>query len=142
MEPSVVYRSTAMSKVMELAERVAATDANVLITGESGAGKSLLAEQLHRLGERRNRPFMTIPCANLPAELFESELFGHEPGAHTDAVGRRAGRFEAAQGGTAFLDGVGALPPPLQAKLLRVIQERTFERLGGTQPVKVDVRFI
>lgn len=142
MDPSIVYRSLAMSRVMDLAERVAATDANVLITGESGTGKSLLAEYIHKRGGRRDRAFVTVPCANLPAELFESELFGHEPGAHTDAVERRAGRFEAADGGTVFLDGVGALPMPLQAKLLRVIQERAFERLGGTQLVKVDIRIV
>jgi len=142
MDPSVVYRSMAMSKVMELVERVAATDATVLITGESGTGKSLLAEYIHRLGGRRDRSFVTVPCANLPAELFESELFGHEPGAHTDAVERHAGKFEAANGGTVFLDGVGALSPSLQAKLLRVIQERAFERLGGTQSVNVDIRII
>jgi DNA-binding NtrC family response regulator len=131
-----------MSKVMALAGRVAATDASVLITGESGTGKSLIAEYLHRLGGRRDRAFVTVPCANLPAELFESELFGHEPGAHTDAVERRAGRFEAANGGTIFLDGVGTLPSSLQAKLLRVLQERSFERLGGNEMVMVDVRII
>ena len=142
MEPSIVYRSMAMSKVMELLERVAGTDANVLISGESGVGKSLLAEQVHRLGGRRDRPFVTVPCANLPAELFESELFGHEPGAHTDATERRAGKFEAAQGGTVLLDGVEAMALPLQAKLLRVVQEKSFERLGGTRLVTVDVRLI
>jgi len=131
-----------MSKVIQLAERVAATDANVLVTGESGAGKSLLAEYIHRLGGRRDRPLVTVPCANLPAELFESELFGHEAGAHTDAVERRIGKFEAADGGTVVLDGVGALTSPLQAKLLRVVQERSFERLGGNQVLKVDVRII
>ena len=142
MDPSIVHRSLAMSKVMELAERVAATDANVLITGESGAGKSLLAEHLHRLGSRRDKPFVTVPCANLPAELFESELFGHEAGAHTDATQRRIGKFEAAEGGTVFLDGVGALTSPLQAKLLRAVQERAFERLGGNDVIRIDVRFI
>jgi DNA-binding NtrC family response regulator len=142
LELSIVYRSVAMSKVRTLMERVAATDATVLISGESGTGKSLLAERIHRLGSRRAGPFVTVPCANLPAELFESELFGHEPGAHTDAAERRAGKFEAAEGGTIFLDGVGALSVPLQAKLLRVLQERAFERLGGTRTVEVDVRFI
>ena len=142
MQPSIVYRSVAMSKVMALAERVAATDATVLITGESGTGKSLLAERIHRLGSRRAGPFVTVPCANLPAELFESELFGHEPGAHTDAAERKAGRLEAAQGGTILLDGVGALTPPLQAKLLRVLQERAFERLGGNRTVALDARFV
>ena len=131
-----------MSKVVALMERVAATDATLLITGENGTGKSLLAETIHRLGERRAKPFVTVACANIPAELFESELFGHEPGAHTDAVLMRPGRFEIAQGGTIFLDGVGALTPPLQAKLLRVVQERAFERLGGTRTIKVDIRII
>lgn len=131
-----------MSEVMALAERVAATDASVLITGESGTGKSLLAEHIHRSGGRGRGPFVTVPCPNIPADLFESELFGHEPGAHTDAVSRRIGRFEAADGGTVFLDGIGALSLPLQAKLLRVVQERAFERLGGNAPIEIDVRII
>jgi len=131
-----------MSKVISLAARVAGTDANVLITGESGTGKNLLAEYIHGLGERGKGPFVTVPCANIPAELFESELFGHEPGAHTDAVSRKPGRFEAADGGTIFLDDVGTLSSPLQAKLLRVLQERSFERLGGTRRIEVDVRII
>src|SRR5262249_43055233 len=97
---------------------------------------------LHGRSSRRRGPFVTVPCANIPAELFESELFGHEPGAHSDAVGRRIGRFEAADGGTVLLDGVQALTLPLQAKLLRGLQERAFERLGGTRTVRVDVRFI
>ncbi len=142
MDPSIVYHSAAMSGVINLATRVARTDAGVLITGESGTGKNLLAEYIHTLGERGKGPFVTVPCANIPAELFESELFGHEPGAHTDAVSRKPGRFEAADGGTIYLDDVGALTRPLQAKLLRVLQERSFERLGGTRVVKVDVRVI
>ncbi len=142
MDWTVVYRSRTMAEVMALAERVAVTDATVLITGESGSGKSLIAECIHRQGGRREGPFLTVPCANLPAELFESELFGHEPGAHTDAVDRRIGRFEAAHGGTLLLDGVEALSTALQAKLLRVVQEKAFERLGGTRTVEVDVRII
>lgn len=142
MEAAIVHRSAAMSKAVALMERVAATDATLLITGENGTGKSLVAETIHRLGERRAKPFVTVACANIPAELFESELFGHEPGAHTDAVLMRPGRFEIAQEGTIFLDGVGALTPPLQAKLLRVVQERAFERLGGTRTIKVDIRII
>jgi len=131
-----------MSEVMALAGRVAAADTNVLISGESGTGKSLLAAHIHALSGRRKGPLVTVPCANLPAELFESELFGHEAGAHTDAVERRAGKFEAAAGGTVLLDGVDSLEPALQAKLLRVVQERSFERLGGTEPVAVDVRIL
>ena len=142
MNRTVVYRSRAMAEIMALAERVAATDASVLITGESGSGKSLIAECIHRLGSRREGPFVTVPCANLPAELFESELFGHEPGAHTDAVARRTGRFEAADGGTLLLDGIEALSTSLQAKLLRGVQEKAFERLGGTQTHEVDVRIV
>ncbi|HKY32982.1 MAG TPA: sigma-54 dependent transcriptional regulator [Candidatus Polarisedimenticolia bacterium] len=142
MGPSIVYRSSTMSKVMALVDRIAPTEAGVLITGESGTGKSLLAEYLHGRSGRRQGPFVTVPCANIPSELFESELFGHEPGAHTDAVSRRAGRFEAADGGTIFLDGIEALTSPLQAKLLRVLQERSFERLGGTETVRVDLRVI
>ncbi len=142
MASSIVFRSAAMADLMTLAGRVAATDANVLITGESGTGKSLFAEHIHRSSARRGGPFVVVPCANIQAELFESELFGHEPGAHTDAVARRAGRLEVAQKGTLFLDGVGALTSSLQAKLLRVIQERAFERLGGTETLRLDVRII
>ena len=142
MGSPIVYRSAAMARILTLAERVAATDASVLITGESGTGKTALAAMIHELSGRRRAPFVTVPCANLQPELFESELFGHEPGAHTDAVARRAGRVESAQGGTLFLDGIESLTAPLQAKLLRVVQERSFERLGGTDVVQVDVRFI
>ncbi len=140
--PPIVHRSAAMSRVVALTERVAASDATVLITGESGTGKSLVAAWIHRLGRRRDGPFVTVPCANLQPELFESELFGHEPGAHTDAVALRPGRFETARGGTIFLDGVGALTPPLQAKLLRAVQEKAFERLGGTRTIQADVRIV
>src|SRR5688572_3108571 len=141
MRPSIVYRSVTMSKVVALAERIAPADAGVLITGESGTGKSLLAEYIHGRGTRRG-PFITVPCANIPGELFESELFGHEPGAHTDAVGRRIGRFEAAAGGTILLDGIEALSSPLQAKLLRVLQERVFERLGGGPTLRLEARIL
>ena len=141
MDP-VVHRSAAMDQVLALVERVAATDASILITGESGTSKNFLAERIHRLGRRGDGPFITVPCANLPADLFESELVGHEAGSHTDAVSRRMGRFEAAHGGTLLLDGVEALSAPLQAKLLRIVQERVFERLGGTETVEIDVRII
>ncbi len=141
-QPPIVYRSAAMGALLRLAGRVARTDAGVLIFGESGTGKGLLAEQIYRHGARRDRPFVIVACANIPAELFESELFGHEKGSHTDAHARKAGRFEAADGGTIFLDGVEALSPPLQAKLLRVLQEKAFERLGGVETITVDVRVL
>jgi len=141
-EPVIVYRSAAMESAVRLAGRVAKSDASALILGESGTGKGLLAELVHRHGERRDRPFVTVSCANIPVELFESELFGHERGSHTDAHARKLGRFEAADGGTLFLDGIEGLTSPLQAKLLRVLQEKSFERLGGNETVRVDVRVI
>jgi DNA-binding NtrC family response regulator len=141
-EPPIISRSAVMDSVLTLASRVARSDASVLILGESGTGKGLVAELVHRRGARRDRPFVTVPCANIPVELFESELFGHERGSHTDAHARKPGRFEAADGGTIFLDGVEALSPAMQAKLLRVLQDKIFERLGGLEPVKVDVRVL
>jgi DNA-binding NtrC family response regulator len=140
--PTFVGSSAAMESVMDLAERVAKSEASVLILGESGTGKGLLAACIHLRGNRRERPFVTVPCANIPAELFESELFGHERGSHTDAHARKSGKFEAAHGGTLFLDGLEALSPLVQAKLLRVLQEKAFERLGGVETLKVDVRVI
>jgi DNA-binding NtrC family response regulator len=131
-----------MQAVLDLAAKVARSEASVLILGESGTGKGLLAEHIHRMGPRRERPFVTVPCANIPAELFESELFGHERGSHTDAHARKSGRFEAADGGTLFLDGLEALSPLVQAKMLRVLQEKAFERLGGVETVRVDVRVL
>src|SRR6266850_3296688 len=138
----IVYRSAAMETAVRLADRVAQSDAGALILGESGTGKGMLAELIHRHGARRDRPFVTVSCANIPAELFESELFGHERGSHTDAHARKPGRFEAADGGTLFLDGVESLTPAHQAKLLRVLQEKSFERLGGVETVRVDVRVL
>jgi two-component system response regulator HydG len=134
--------SAAMKKVLALADRVAAGNSTVLLVGESGTGKGLLARRMHEGGPRRDAPFVPIACANLPDELMESELFGHEAGAFTDARGRRVGRFEAAQGGTLFLDGAGDLSPAIQAKLLRVVQERSFERLGGNETITLDVRLL
>jgi DNA-binding NtrC family response regulator len=131
-----------MEGVLDLAQRVAKSEASVLILGESGTGKGLLARHIHGRGTRRGRPFVTVPCANIPVELFESELFGHERGAHTDAHARKSGRFEAAHGGTLFLDGLEVLSPSVQAKLLRVLQEKAFERLGGVDTVRVDVRIL
>ena len=121
---------------------MAATNTNVLITGETGTGKELVARAIHDASPRRERLLVKVNCAAISAGLVESELFGHEKGAFTGAVQRRKGRFELAHGGTLFLDEVGELPPETQAKLLRVLQEREFERVGGSETVRVDVRLI
>jgi len=115
---------------------------SVLITGESGTGKELVARAIHNLSTRKNAPFISINCAALADNLLESELFGHEKGAFTDAIAMRKGRFELADKGTLFLDEIGEMPPSLQAKLLRVLQERSFERVGGDRTLKVDVRIL
>jgi DNA-binding NtrC family response regulator len=131
-----------MARLIEVARRVARSDANVLLCGESGTGKGILARFLHEASPRHAGPFVTITCANIPGELLESELFGHEKGAFTGATERRTGRFEQADGGTVLIDGVSELTPGLQGKLLRVVQERSFERLAGTRTVTVDVRIL
>ena len=136
----IISRSEALKKVLRKVEQVAATDATVLILGESGTGKELLARAVHNLSTRRDRPLVKVNCAALPANLVESELFGHEKGAFTGALARKIGRFELAHGGTIFLDEIGELPLELQAKLLRVLQEGEFERVGGGQTIKVDAR--
>jgi two-component system, NtrC family, response regulator AtoC len=128
--------------VLEIAKKTADTSTNLLITGESGTGKDQLARWIHEHGSRRDAPVLKIDCASLPAELVESELFGHERGAFTGAVARKPGRFELAFGGTVVLDEVAALAPAIQAKLLRVLEERTFERLGGTETLRLDARLI
>lgn len=128
--------------VLEVAEKLAATATTLLITGESGTGKDQLARWIHQRGPRRDAPFLKIDCASLPAELVESELFGHERGAFTGAVARKSGRLELAQGGTIVLDEVASLAPGMQAKLLRVLEERSFERLGGTETLKMDSRLM
>jgi DNA-binding NtrC family response regulator len=138
----LVYRSSRMARVVELARRVALSDANVLLAGESGTGKGILARFIHDQSPRRDAPFVTITCANIPAGLLESELFGHEKGAFTGATERRVGRFEQADGGTILIDGVSELAPGLQGKLLRVLQEKAFERLAGTRTLRVDVRVL
>src|ERR1044071_115351 len=138
----LVINSPAMQRVAEVVERVAATGANVLVLGESGTGKDVVARLIHDLGARRDRPFVKIDCASLPEELLESELFGYEKGAFTGATESKPGRFEAADGGTLVLDEIASLSPSSQAKLLRVIEERSFERLGGKQSVRIDVRII
>ena len=131
-----------MQELFVMARKVAPCDVNVLITGETGTGKSMLGRALHRLSPRHDKPFVAFSCANLPEHLVEDELFGHEKGAFTGAVMLRRGRFEAADGGTLFLDEIGDLPLGLQAKLLRVLHDRTFERLGSNTPLTTDVRLI
>jgi transcriptional regulator with GAF, ATPase, and Fis domain len=138
----ILGRSAALKKVLHLVEQVAATDATVLILGETGTGKELVARAIHHLSPRRTRPLVKVNGAALPATLIESELFGHERGAFTGASAQRIGRFELADGGTLFLDEIGELPLDLQVKLLRVLQEGEFERVGGTRTVHVDVRVI
>ncbi|HEU4387357.1 MAG TPA: sigma-54 dependent transcriptional regulator [Blastocatellia bacterium] len=138
----LVANSVAMQRVVDLIDRVAGTDANVLVLGESGTGKDAVARQIHDRSARRDRPFVKIDCAALPEELIESELFGYERGAFTGARDPKPGRFEGADGGTLVLDEIANLSPSAQAKLLRVIEERSFERLGGKQPIKIDIRII
>jgi DNA-binding NtrC family response regulator len=138
----MIGRSDRMQEVFRTVERVAQSRASVLITGESGTGKELVARALHDLGPRRGGPFVPINCAAIPDGLIEAELFGHERGAFTDARERRVGRFEAASGGTLFLDEIGELSASVQAKLLRALQERSIERLGGSAPIEVDVRVV
>ena len=138
----IVGRSPALTAVLDKVRRVATTDASVLIYGETGTGKELIARAIHSTSQRRDKPLIKVNCAALPSGLVESELFGHEKGAFTGAISRHTGRFELADGGTIFLDEIGELPAETQAKLLRVLQEREFERVGGTAPKKVDVRVI
>jgi DNA-binding NtrC family response regulator len=138
----LVGRSPAMRRVYEIVRQIADTTATVLITGESGTGKELIARAIHRQGGRRDRPFVAVNCAALPAELLESELFGHERGAFTGAHARRLGKFEMAHTGTLLLDEVGSLRLDLQPKLLRVLQEREIERVGGSRAIGIDVRII
>ena len=138
----LVGRSPMMRRVYERVRQVADTTATVLITGESGTGKELIARAIHRQGARRDRPFVAVNCAALPAELVESELFGHERGAFTGAHARKLGKFEVAHTGTLFLDEVGTLRFDLQPKLLRALQEREIERVGGSRAIRVDVRII
>ena len=138
----IITRSERFKTVLSSSEQVAGTDATVLILGESGTGKELLARAIHNISQRSDRPLVKVNCAALPANLIESELFGHEKGAFTGAISRKVGRFELADGGTLFLDEVGELPLELQSKLLRALQEGEFERLGSTTTLKVDVRVI
>jgi formate hydrogenlyase transcriptional activator len=138
----IVGNSAALRRVLDMVQVVAPTDATVLVNGETGTGKELIAEAIHKCSERSKGPFVKVNCAAIPAGLLESELFGHERGAFTGAVARAIGRFERANRGTLFLDEIGDLPLELQPKLLRVLQERQFERLGGAAAIRTDVREI
>jgi len=139
---SLVGVSEKMNEVRFLIEQVATTQASVLVLGESGTGKEVVARNIHDLSDRAKGPFVPLNCGAIPAELLESELFGHEKGAFTGAISVRKGRFELAEGGTLFLDEIGDMPQPMQVKLLRVLQERTFERIGGAKSIKANVRII
>ncbi|PJC88272.1 sigma-54-dependent Fis family transcriptional regulator [Vibrio sp. HA2012] len=139
---SLVGNSPGIKEVRHLIEQVAATEANVLILGESGTGKEVVARNVHYHSSRRNGPFVPINCGAIPPDLLESELFGHEKGAFTGAITSRKGRFELAEGGTIFLDEIGDMPMPMQVKLLRVLQERSFERVGGNATIRVNVRIV
>ena len=139
---AVIYRDPAMSAVMNLAAKVARSDASVLITGESGTGKEVVARFIHSKSKRNTRNFISVNCAAIPENLLESELFGHEKGAFTGAVSRRVGKFEEADGGTLLLDEISEMHPRLQAKLLRAIQEREIDRVGSNHPIKVDFRLL
>ncbi len=140
--PGLVGRSAGMRALVAEVSRFAAADANVLITGETGVGKDAVAYALHASGPRRSQPFVKIDCASLPATLIESELFGHERGAFTDAAAARAGRFELAGRGTIYLDAVGELPLEAQAKLLRLVEDKLVDRLGGVEPVQIRARIV
>jgi two-component system, response regulator FlrC len=138
----LIFRDEAMARVVKLAKQVAPSEASVLITGESGTGKEVLARYVHARSNRAKKPFICVNCAAIPESLLESELFGHEKGAFTGAVARRVGKFEEANGGTLLLDEISEMDVRLQAKLLRAIQERVIDRVGGTRPVPVDIRIL
>jgi len=142
MFEEIVGTSAALQRVLSLVSKVAPTDASVLISGETGTGKELVARAIHRCSQRSSKPFVSVNCAAIPGDLIASELFGHEKGSFTGAVQRRVGRFELADGGTIFLDEVGELPKETQIALLRVLQEREFERVGGTRSIQTNVRVV
>jgi Nif-specific regulatory protein len=142
LEHNMVGESARMKDVYQFLSRVAPKESTVLIEGESGTGKELVARAIHRNSPRAGKSFVTINCAAIPEGLMESELFGHERGAFTDAVVQKKGKLEMADGGVVFLDEIGELAPALQVKLLRVLQEREFDRVGGTRPISVDIRLI
>ncbi len=139
---TIVGQSQKVQRVFQLIDRVARTDSTVLITGESGTGKELIAQAIHYESFRRDKPLVPVNCGAIPGELLESELFGHEKGAFTSAIRTRIGRFEMAEGGTIFLDEIGEMSPQLQVKLLRILQEHQFERVGGTRTINVDIRVV
>jgi len=138
----IIGRSAALRRVLDQIKQVSVTDATVLLLGETGTGKELFASRIHELGPRQQRPMVRVNCAAIPTTLIESELFGREKGAYTGALARQIGRFELANQSTIFLDEIGDLPPEVQVKLLRVLEERQVERLGSPQPITVDVRII
>ncbi|OOE70066.1 sigma-54 dependent transcriptional regulator [Salinivibrio sp. IB282] len=139
---NMVGKSDAIEQIRHLIEQVASTEASVLILGESGTGKEVVARHIHHASSRASGPFVPVNCGAIPGELLESELFGHEKGAFTGAISARKGRFELAEGGTLFLDEIGDMPMPMQVKLLRVLQERTFERVGGNKSIRANVRVV
>jgi DNA-binding NtrC family response regulator len=141
-EDSIVGQSPAMQEVFKMVGRISNSDAAVMITGESGSGKELVARAIHQYSARHDRPFLAINCAAIPENLLESELFGHEKGSFTGASAQRIGRFEQCDGGTLFLDEIGDMPLAIQSKLLRVLQDGTFSRVGGNQTIKTDVRIV
>ena len=141
-EKSLIFNDAAMKPVVTMAEQIAPSEASVLITGKSGTGKEVMARFLHQKSKRSKKPFASVNCAAIPENLLESELFGHEKGAFTGAVARRIGKFEEANGGTLLLDEISEMAPQLQAKLLRAIQEREIDRVGGTAPAKVNIRLL
>src|SRR6202035_3260014 len=142
MFEEIVGESPALQTVLSRVAKVAPTDSTVLVTGETGTGKELIARAIHKRSKRAFRPFVSVNCAAVPPSLIASELFGHEKGAFTGAMQRRIGRFELAEGGTLFLDEVGELPAETQVALLRVLQEREFERVGGSRSIRANVRVI
>ncbi|WP_404399899.1 sigma-54 dependent transcriptional regulator [Idiomarina seosinensis] len=142
LDSMLVGQSDAIQSIKQMISQVAGSDANVLVLGESGTGKEVVARGIHEVSARKNGPFVPVNCGAIPAELLESELFGHEKGAFTGAIGMRKGRFELAQGGTLFLDEIGDMPLAMQVKLLRVLQERNFERVGGSKSIEADVRVV
>lgn len=139
---AIIHRDPAMQQTLQLADQIAPSDASVLITGESGTGKEVMARYIHAKSRRSAKPFVALNCAAIPENLLESELFGHEKGAFSGAIARRIGKFEQANGGTLLLDEISEMDPRLQAKLLRAVQEREIDRVGGAQPVRVDVRLL